>query len=95
MTLITFLKWYVDNLNPEFKKNLSRAFWKNAIWSFLPYKAESELRAESLSKAPFKASDCQNGTNVWFSIEDLKKNAIGFIKFPLFASGRAKNLSLL
>ena len=46
----------MDNLNPEFKKILSRAFWKNAIWSFLSYKAESELRAESLNKVPFKAS---------------------------------------
>ena len=73
MTLLTFLKCYVDNLNPEFKKILSRAFWKNAIWSFLPYKAESELRAESLNKAPFKASDFQNATNMWFSIEDLRK----------------------
>ena len=26
MTLITFLKWQVDNLNLEFKKNLSRDF---------------------------------------------------------------------
>ena len=31
MTVITFLKWQVDNLNPEFKKILSRAFRKNAI----------------------------------------------------------------
>ena len=39
----------------------------------------------------FTASDCQNVTNMWFSIEDLgKKNAIGFIVLSLFASGTGK-----
>ena len=42
MTLITFFKCYVSNLNPEFEKILSRDFWKNVIWSFLPYKAQSD-----------------------------------------------------
>ena len=70
----------MDNLNPEFKKFLSSPFWKNAIWSLLPYKAKSDLRAKSLNKVPFKASDCQNGTKMWFSIEDLRK------KMPLVLS---------
>ena len=92
MTLITFLKWQVDNLNLEFKKNLSRDFWKNAIWSLLPYKAESDLKEKSVNKVPFEASYCQNDTNMWYSKEDLrKKNAICFIKFPSFASEERKS----
>ena len=53
-----FFKCLMDNLNLEFKKILASRFWKNAIWRFLPYKAESEFRAESLSKVPYKASEC-------------------------------------
>ena len=78
MTLLTFFKWYLNNLNLEFEKILLSHFWKNEIWSFLPYRAESDFRAKSLNKGPFKASDCQNATNMWFSIEDLRK------KIPLF-----------
>ena len=73
----------MDNLNPEFKKILASRFWKNEIWSFLPYRAESDLRAKSLNKVPFKASDCQNATNMWFSIEDLRKNLFYTIS-PLY-----------
>ena len=73
MTGTTFFKCLVDNLNPEFKENLWRDFWKNAILRFLPYKAKSDLRAKSPNRAPFKASDYQNATNMWFSIEDLRK----------------------
>ena len=39
MILLTLFKCYVDNLNPKFKKSLASRFWKNGIWSFLPYKA--------------------------------------------------------
>ena len=73
MTLITFLKWQVDNLNLEFKKNLSRDFWKNAIWSFLLYKAVSDLKVKSVNRVPFKATDYQNASNIWFSIQHLRK----------------------
>ena len=66
MTLITFLKCYVSNLNPEFEKILSRDFWKNAIWSFLPYKAQSELRAKSVKRSPYKAADCPKDPEIWF-----------------------------
>ena len=62
------------------------------ILSFLPFKAESDLRAKSLNKACFKASDCKNATNMQFFIEDLRKKAIGYIKFSNFASGMGKNL---
>ena len=92
MILTTFFKCWVVNLNPEFKKNLWRDFWKNAIWRFLPYKAESDLRAKSLSRAPFKATNYQNATNMWFPIENLRKNIICFLKSSLFATGRGKNL---
>ena len=68
MTLITFFKCYVSNLNPEFEKILSRDFWKNAIWSFLPYKAQSELRAKSVKRAPYKAADCPKDPEIWFPI---------------------------
>ena len=68
MTLVTFFKCQVDNLNQEFKKNLSRDFWKNAIWNYLPYKAESDFEAKLVKKAPFKAIDCKNTTNMWFSL---------------------------
>ena len=73
MTLITFLKWQVDNLNLEFKKNLSRDFWKNAIWSFLLYKAESDLKEKSVNKIPFEAFYCQNDSKMWYSKENLRK----------------------
>ena len=63
----------MDNLNLEFKKNLSRDFWKNAIWSFLLFKAESDLKEKSVNKVPFEASYCQNDTNMWYSKEDLRK----------------------
>ena len=92
MTLITFFKCYVSNLNPEFEKILSRDFWKNVIWSFLPYKAESDLRAKSLNKVPFKAPDCQNATNMWFSIEDLrKKMPLVLSNFPSLPQERQKS----
>ena len=68
MTLITFFKCYVSNLNPEFEKILSRDFWKNAIWSFLPYKAQSDLRAKSVKRAPYKAADCPKDPEIWFAI---------------------------
>ena len=87
-----FFKCLVDNLNPEFEKNLWRDFWKNAIWRFLPYKAESDLKAKSLNRAPLKATDYQNATNMWFPIENLRKNIICFLKSSLFATGRGKNL---
>ena len=63
----------MDNLNPEFKKNLSSRFWINAIWNFLLNKAKLDLRAKSLNKAPFKATHGQNATNMRFSMEDLRK----------------------
>ena len=47
-------KCLADNLNPEFERNMVSCFWKNAIWRFLPYKAESDLNAKS------KATDYQN-----------------------------------
>ena len=68
MTLITFLKCQVANLNPEYEKNLSRDFWKNAIWSFLPYKAQSDLRAKSVKRAPYKSTDCPKDPEIWFPI---------------------------
>ena len=68
MTLITFLKCYVSNLNPEFEKILSRDFWKNVIWSVLPYKAQSELKAKSVKRAPYKAADCPKDPEIWFPI---------------------------
>ena len=62
-------------------KNFYRAvFEKMGFEVFLPYKAEADLKAKSLNKVPFKASDCQNGTKMWFSIEDLRK------KMPLVLS---------
>ena len=64
MTVTTFFKCLVNNLNPEFEKNLWRDFFKNAILRFLPYKAKSDLRAKSLNRAPFKATDYQNATNM-------------------------------
>ena len=73
----------MDNLNPEFKKFLSSPFWKNAIWSFLPSKAGSDLRAKSLNKVPFKAFDCQDATDMWLSIEALrKKMPLVLLNFP-------------
>ena len=63
----------MDNLNPEFEKNLSIDFGKNAIWSFLLYKAESDLKEKSVNKVPFEAYYCQNDTNMWYSKEDLRK----------------------
>ena len=68
MTLITFFKWYVSNLNPEFEKNLSRDFWKNAIWRFLPYIAQSDLRAKSVKRAQYKAADCPKDPEIWILI---------------------------
>ena len=46
-------------------------FYFQNCWSFLPYKAETDFRAKLVFIAPFKATDCQNNTNYWFSIEDL------------------------
>ena len=87
-----FFKCLVDNLNPEFEKNLWRDFWKNAIWRFLPNKAESDLRAKSLNKAPFKATDYQNATNMWFPIGDLrKKMPLIFEIFPSLHQEAQKN----
>ena len=90
MTLITFLKCLLVNLNPEFKKNLWRDFWKNTILRFLPYKAESDLRAKSLSRAPFKATIYQNATNMWFPIEDLRKKCQLFLKFLPLCIGKGE-----
>ena len=45
------------NLNPEFKENKSRAFKKRQFEVILP-KVESDLKAKSVSRAPFKTSDC-------------------------------------
>ena len=51
---------------------------------FLPYSAESYLRAKSVNRTPFKGTECQNVNNMWFPIENLRKNAICFLEFPLF-----------
>ena len=91
MTLITFLKWQVDNLNLEFKKNLSRDFWKNAIWSFLLYKAESDLKEKSVNKVPFEASYCQNDSKMWYSKENLRKKCLLFYKIFLLCVRKSKN----
>ena len=49
------------------------------------------MRAESLNKAPFKASDCQNATNMWFSIEDLRKKCHWFYKISPLCIRKAKD----
>ena len=38
------------------------------------------MRAKSINKALFKVSDCQNATNMWFFIEDLRKKCHWFYK---------------
>ena len=45
------------------KKSFKR-FLKKCDVSFLPYKADSDLKAKSANRAPFEASDCQNTTNM-------------------------------
>ena len=74
----------MDNLNPEFKKNLSRDFWKNAIWSFLLYEAKSDLRVKSVNRVPFKATGYQIAFNMWYSIPDQGKKCHCFFKISLF-----------
>ena len=43
----------MDTLNPENEKNSTSLFWKNAILSFLPYKARLRTRDKLLKEVPF------------------------------------------
>ena len=63
----------MENLNQESKRNLTSVLEKNVIWNLLSYKTESDMRAKSVNRAPFKATDCQNATKMWFSLENLRK----------------------
>ena len=62
MTLLTLLsaKWTTEI--QSLKKFWREIFEKMQFVVFLPYKAESDLRAKSLNKEPFKVSDFQNAT---------------------------------
>ena len=57
MTLVSFLKWLVDNFPGILTKH-------NLKFFTLTYKAESDLRAKSVKRVPVTANGSQNVTNI-------------------------------
>ena len=55
MTLVFSFKVLSGQLKSRVKKKSFEGFLKNAVWSYLPYIAESDLKAKLLKRASFKA----------------------------------------
>ena len=63
MPLVTFLQWYVDNLNPENEKKSCELFWRKTDFKFPTYLMKAKNWSKSLKEVCERGVALTNDTN--------------------------------